>query len=242
MERLTEVVKGMEKGKELKVVTIEGGSEVKDYLGDLGIKEGTVLKFEAEHVFHEHVGALHVKVEGKDVILGQGMADKVNVDKEGITTTLLKLEANEKGVVKGFSGRKEVVEALKKLGIAEGKEVMVAGHLPEEVFTLKVGEKEFNLGSGQAAKVLLRKDGETVQLNYLNASESGEVIDIVGGTDIKQILKETGIEPGVTVAVVKREVASEAPKHCGKVIYVKVDDNEVGIGHGMAEKVFVEAL
>lgn len=243
MEALTEVAKRLEKGAEVKVGKIEGGIEVKGYLEDLGIKEGTVLTIQAEHVFHEHRGPLHLKVGEKDVILGQGMADRVNVDKQGITTTLLKLEANEKGVVKGLSGGKETVELFEKLGIAEGKEVMMLEHLPEEVFTLKVKEMEFNLGAGEVSKILVKKDEQTLQSNHLIAGESGEVIDILGGIHIEQRLKEAGIEPGVVITVLKREVRSEAPKRLGKVIYVKVDDEyEVSLGHGMAEKIFVEAL
>lgn len=243
MERLPEVTKRLEKGGKAKVERIEGGVEVKGYLEDLGIKEGTVLTIQAEHIFHEHRGPLHLKVGEKDVILGQGMADRVNVDKQGITTTLLKLEANEKAVVKGLSGGKETVELFEKLGIAEGKEVMMLEHLPEEVFTLKVKEMEFNLGGGEVSKIFVKKDVEIVQLNNLNAGESGEVIDILGGTHIEQRLREVNIEPGVIITIVKREVTAEAPKRHGKVIYVKVDDEyEVSIGHGMAEKILVEAL
>jgi len=47
-------------------------------------------------------------------------------------------------------------------------------HLPEEVFTLKIKEMEFDLGSGEVSKVFVKKDGETLQLNHLNAGESGE--------------------------------------------------------------------
>ncbi|MDL1972867.1 MAG: ferrous iron transport protein A [Deltaproteobacteria bacterium] len=243
MERLTEATKRLEKGAEVRVGKIEGGTEVKGYLEDLGIKEGTVLRIQAEHVIHEHRGPLHLKVGERDVILGQGMADRVSVDKHGITVTLLKLEANEKGVVRGLSGGKETVEIFEKLGIAEGKEVMMLEHLPEEVFTLKVKEMEFNLGGGEASKVFVKKNRETVQLNYLNAGESGEVVDILGGTHIEQRLREVDIEPGAVITVLKREVTAQAPKRHGKVIYVRVDDEyEVSLGHGVAEKVFVEAL
>ena len=243
MEALAEIIGRLEKGQKVRVERIDGGVTTRGYLEDLGIKEGTVLTIKAEHVFHEHRGPLHLKVGERSLILGQGMADKVIVDKQGIATTLLKLEANEKGIVKGISGGKEKEELFKNLGITEGKEIIMLKHLPEEVFTLKVKEMEFDLGSGEVSKVFVKKDGETLQLNHLNTGESGEVIDILGGTHVEQRLKEVNIEPGVVVTVLKREVTSEAPKHLGKVIYAKVDDKyQVSLGRGIAEKVFVETL
>lgn len=243
MEALAEIIGKLEKGQKVRVERIDGGIVSKAYLEDLGIKEGTTLRIQSEHVFHEHRGPLHLKVGEKDVILGQGMADRVNVDKQGIATTLLKLEANEKGIVKGLSGGKEKEELFENLGIAEGKEIVMLEHLPEEVFTLKVKEMEFDLGSGEVSKIFVKKDGETLQLNNLNASESAEVINILGGTHVEQRLKEVNIEPGAVVTLLKRGVTSEIRKPHGKVIYVKVDDEyEVSLGRGVAEKVFVETL
>ncbi len=243
MEALAEIIGRLEKGQKVRVEKIEAGATTRGYLEDLGVREGTVLTIQSEHVFHEHRGPLHIKVGERSLILGQGMADKVIVDKQGIATTLLRLEANEKGVVKGISVGKEKEGLFKNLGISEGEEIIMLEHLPEEVFTLKVGEMEFDLGSGEVSKVFVKKDREILQLNHLNAGESGEVIDILGGTHMGQRLKEVDIEPGSTITIVKREVTSEAPKRLGKVVYAKVDDQyEVSLGRGMAEKIFVEAL
>ncbi len=243
MEALAEIIGKLEKGQKVRVERIDGGIVSKAYLEDLGIKEGTTLRIQSEHVFHEHRGPLHLKIGERSLILGQGMADKVNVDKQGIATTLLKLEANEKGIVKGLSGGNEKEELFENLGIVEGKEIVMLEHLPEEVFTLKVKEMEFDLGSGEVSKVFVKKDGETLQLNNLNASESAEVINILGGTHVEQRLKEVNIEPGAVVTLLKRGVTSEVRKPHGKVIYVKVDDEyEVSLGRGVAEKVFVETL
>ena len=52
---------------ETKVVVkkIEGGSEIKSSLGDLGIEEGTELTLVASEPMHVHVGPISLKVADK---------------------------------------------------------------------------------------------------------------------------------------------------------------------------------
>ena len=78
MKLLTEV----EPETKVMVKKVKGGSEVKAYLDDLGIVEESELTLLAVEPVHAHVGPLSVKVADKEIILCQGWADKIFVEKE----------------------------------------------------------------------------------------------------------------------------------------------------------------
>jgi len=71
------------------VKKIEGGSEIKAYLGDLGIAEEVEVTLLAVEPVHAHVGPISLKVHDKEVIVSQGWADKILVEKEGALLPLL---------------------------------------------------------------------------------------------------------------------------------------------------------
>ena len=83
---------------ETKVVVkkIEGGSESKASLADLGVEEGTELTLLATEPVHAHVGPISLKVADKEVIVSQGWADKILVEKEGAVLPLLRLERGDR--------------------------------------------------------------------------------------------------------------------------------------------------
>ncbi len=118
------------------VVRIEGGRDLKEYLRELGIEEGKEVVFEST-LTHEHRGPLAVERDGKEVILAQGLANKVLVEVNGNQKHLLALEAGDNGIIKGFEAGKEVKDGLEKLGLKEGLNIKVKGHVAEEIYTLE---------------------------------------------------------------------------------------------------------
>ena len=98
MKLLTEV----EPETKVVVKKIEGGSEVRAYLSDLGIVEDVELTLLAEEPVHAHVGPLSVRIGTRQVILSQGWADKIFVEKEGATLPFLRLEKGDRGIIKSI--------------------------------------------------------------------------------------------------------------------------------------------
>ena len=74
------------------VTRIRGGREVKRQLGDFGISEGVELNILAETLFCKDTGPIAVKIGDKDVAFAHGMAERVYVDKDGDTLSLLEFE------------------------------------------------------------------------------------------------------------------------------------------------------
>ena len=147
---------------EVKVVVkkIEGGSEVKNRLEELGISEGTELTVVATEPVHVHVGPISLKVEGREVIIALGLADKVYVDKGGEILPLLRLEAGDRGIVKEIEGGKTLKDNLAELGIEKGNEIEFLRHLPADTLVFEVDEEEISMGEGQVSKVLVEWEGK----------------------------------------------------------------------------------
>ncbi len=121
MRQLNEV----EPEVEVVVKKIDGSSEVKAHLDELGISEGSELTVVATEPVHLHVGPISLRaggVAGKESVVARGWADKVYVEKAGDgagageTVPLLRLEAGEKGTVKSIEGGKGFEEWFSELG------------------------------------------------------------------------------------------------------------------------------
>ena len=227
---------------ETKVVIkkIEGGSEVKAYLGDLGITEEVELTLLASEAVHAHTGPISLKVADKEVIVSQGWADKIFVEKEGAVLPLLRLEKGDRGVVKSIEGGKDFSDWVSELGINEGDEVEFLTHIPDEILILKVGDKVIKMGPGRLSRVWVEDEGKAIQINYLEQGKKAKVSKVVGGTHHKQEMEETGIKEGVEVILVGKETSEAPPRRRGDYILVKLGEQMITIGHGMAEKIWVE--
>jgi len=236
MKLLTEV----EPETKVVVKKIEGGSEVKAYLGDLGIAEEVELTLLASEPVHAHVGPISLKMSDKEVVVSQGWADKIFVEKEGIVLPLLRLEKGDKGFVKSIEGGKDFKDWVSELGINEGSEVEFLTHISDEALVLKVGNTVIKMGPGRLSRVWVEDEGKTIQINYLEQGKKAKVSKVIGGTHHKQELGEGGIKEGVEVILVEREISEAPPRRRGDYVLAKLGEQMITIGRGMAEKVWVE--
>jgi Fe2+ transport system protein FeoA len=221
------------------VKKIEGGSEVKRQLEDLGICEGIELNVMAQTPSHEHSGTISVKIGDREVALGHGVAEKIYMDKGGVMLSLLELEQGDKGVVRTFGGGKDFAGWLSELGINEGTEVEFLRHKPDSTLIFKAEDREIKMGEGQASKVMVAYEGSPIQINYLTEGEKANVITIIGGTSIKEMLEEMGLEEGAEITLIGKEAARPTPVR-GKYVRAQLADQLITIGYGTAQKVWVE--
>lgn len=236
MKRLTE----LEPESKVLVKKIEGGSEVKAYLRDLGVGEDVELTLLAVEPVHAHVGPLSVKIAGKEVIVSQGWSDKIFVEKEGARLPLLMLEKGDKGVVKAIEGGTDLRGWVSELGFNEGSEVEFLRHISHQTLLLKVADKEIKMGQGKASRIWVDAEGKTVQINYLEEGKKAKVAKVVGGARHREEMDEMGIKEGVEVTLAGREALEAMPQRRGNYVLVKLGEQMVSIGRGMAEKVLVE--
>jgi len=236
MKLLTEV----EPETEVVVKKIEGGSDIKASLGDLGIEEGTELTLLASEPVHAHVGPISLKVAAKEVIVSQGWADKILVEKEGAILPLLRLEKGDKGLVRSMETGGAFKDWVSDLGIKEGSEVEFLGHIPDEILVVKIGEKEMRMGPGRMSRIWVETEGKVIQINYLEQGKKARVSKVSGGTRHKEEMDELGIREAVEITLVRRERGEASPRRRGNYVLAKSGGQMVSIGRGMAEKVLVE--
>lgn len=218
---------------------ITGGAEVREYLKDLGIEEGTDLTVVAGEPIHMHVGPISFKMKEGKAVIARGWADKVYVEKKGETLPFLRLEAGEKGTIKSIEGGGPFMDWFSLIGIREGKEVEFVEHLPDDTLVFKIGEQEVRIGEGEASKVLAEQKGGSIQINYLEEGEKAKVAKVLGGTKLSKKFEKMGIKEGREITLVKKEEKAPIPKR-GSYVVAKVGEQLVTIGRGMAEKVQVE--
>jgi Fe2+ transport system protein FeoA len=221
------------------VKKIDGGLEVKRNLEELGIAEGTELTVVATEPVHVHVGPISLKAGEKEAVIARGWADKVYVEKEGETVPLLRLETGEKGTLKTIEGGKTFKDYLSGLGIEKGSEVEFLRHLPDDTLVFKIDDKEIRMGEGQASKVLVEREEQSIQVNYLKEGEKSKISKIIGGTELKDKFEQLGIEEGKEITLVMKEMPAPIPKR-GNYALAKIGEQLVTIGRGLAEKVWVE--
>jgi Fe2+ transport system protein FeoA len=235
MKRLNEV----EPEITVTVKKIDGGLEVKGYLEELGIAEGTELTVVATEPVHMHVGPISLKSAGREAVVARGWADKVYVEKEGETVPLLRLETGEKGTLKTIEGGKAFEDYLSGLGIEKGSEVEFLRHLPDDTLVFKIDDRELSMGEGQASKVLVEREGTSIQINYLGEGENATISKVIGGTSLKEKFEQMGVAEGKEITLVRKEMPAPIPKR-GAYVLAKIGEQLVTIGHGLAEKVWVE--
>ena len=87
----------------------------------------------------------------REVILCQGWADKVFMDKEETLPPLLMLEKGDKGTVQAIEGGKDFKDWISELGIKRGCEIEFLSHVAHE--SLKLGDQLITIGRGMTEKV-----------------------------------------------------------------------------------------
>lgn len=236
MKQLTDV----EPEARVVVKKIEGGSEVKEFLSDLGVIEEVELTLLAVEPVHAHIGPLSLKVADMEVVLCQGWADKVLMDKEGELLPLLVLEKGDRGLVKSIEGGRDFKDWVSELNIKEGSEIEFLSHIPHQYLILKADDKETKIGPGRASRVWVEYGGKSIQLNYLQEGKSAKVFKVIGGTRYQEQMEEAGLKEGVEISLIGREPSVVSPLRRGNYVSAKLGDQLITIGRGMAEKVWVE--
>jgi Fe2+ transport system protein FeoA len=236
MKQLAEV----EPEVDVTVKKIDGGSEVKGNLADLGISEGTELTVVATEPVHIHAGPIALNVAaGREAVIARGWADKVYVEKGGETIPLLRLENGDKGTIKTLEGGKTFEDNLSELGIEKGGEIEFVRHLADDTLVFKIDDKEISMGEGQASKVLIERDGESLQINYLGEGDKAKISKIIGGDSLKGKFELLGMVEDKEITLVRKETSPPSPKR-GSYVLAKIGEQHVTIGRGLAEKVRVE--
>ena len=236
MKQLTEV----EPEVEVTVKAIGGGSEVKGNLADLGISEGTELTVVATEPVHVHAGPIALIVAaGREAVIARGWADKVYVEKGGETLPLLRLENGDKGTIKTLEGGKTFEDNFSVLGIGKGGEIEFVRHLADDTLVFKIDDKEISMGEGQASKVLIKRGGKSIQINYLGEGDKAKISKIIGGDSLKEKFELLGMVEDKEIALVRKEMSPPSPKR-GSYVLAKIGEQLVTIGRGLAEKVRVE--
>lgn len=95
------------------------------------------------------------------------------------------------------------------------------------------------MGEGQASKVLVEREGKNIQINYLVEGEKAKVSKVIGGTSLKGKFEQMGVAEGKEITLVRKEIPAPVPKR-GTYVLAKIGEQLVTIGHGLAEKVWVE--
>ena len=221
------------------VKKIDGGLEVKRNLEELGISEGTELTIVATEPVHVHAGPISLKTAGREAVVARGWADKVYVEREGKLLPLLRFENGEKGTVKTIEGGKTFEDNFAALGVEKGSEVEFLRHLPDDTLVFKIDDTEIRMGEGQASKLLVEREEQSIQVNYLKEGEKSKISKIIGGTGLKEKFEQLGIKEGNEITLVMKETPAPSPKR-GNYVLAKIGEQLVTIGRGLAEKVWVE--
>ena len=222
------------------VKKIDGGPEIKKHLTDLGVAEGIELTVLATQAQHEHRGPISLEIAGREIILAQGMADKVYIKKEDTLLPLLRLEEGDTGTVKSIEGGKDFRDWLSELGIEEGTEVRFLRHIPDDTLVFEVDNMEIKLGEGEASKVFADYEGKSLQINYLGEGVKAKIAKVIGGVGVREKLGRLGVKEETEIILTRREEQAHTPVR-GNYVQAKIGEQLISIGHGMTEKIWVEA-
>ncbi|MGC9257401.1 FeoA domain-containing protein [Desulfurella sp.] len=223
------------------VVKIEGGKELRDYLEQEGIKEGKILVLEPT-IVHEHHGPLAVEFDSKEVILSQGIAEKIIVEAHGTKKNLLELEANDTGIIKSFECGKKIKEGLDKIGLKVNINIKVKGHLTDETYNIQCNGQLAELCTGEASMLLIKTGEKILQLPQLKTGDEGKLEYIISGIALEERLKDAGIQVGKTIKLISKTSVSGPAKHIGCNFHFLVEGKMASIGHGITQKIKVKPV
>jgi len=146
----------LEAGERGTVKTIEGGKVFEDFFSMLGIEKGKEIEF----LRHLPDDTLVLKIDDKEVSMGEGQASKVLVEREGKNIQINYLGESEKAKISKVIGGTSLKEKFEQMGVVEGKEItMVRKEMPAPVpkkgtyVLAKIGEQLVTIGHGLTEKV-----------------------------------------------------------------------------------------
>ncbi len=87
--------------------------------------------------------------------------------------------------------------------------------------------------------MLIERDGEFIQINYLGEGDKAKISKIIGGDSLKEKFELLGMVEDKEITLVRKETLPPSPKR-GSYVLAKIGGQLVTIGRGLAEKVRVE--
>jgi Fe2+ transport system protein FeoA len=146
----------LEAGDRGTVKTIEGGRVFEDNFAELGIEKGKEIEF----LRHLPDDTLVLKIDDREISMGEGQASKVLVEREGKNIQINYLGEGEKAKISKVIGGTSLKEKFEQMGVAEGKEItLVRKEMPAPVpkrgtyVLAKIGEQLVTVGHGLTEKV-----------------------------------------------------------------------------------------
>jgi len=138
------------------VKTIEGGKVFEDNFALLGIEKGKEIEF----LRHLPDDTLVLKIDDREISMGEGQASKVLIEREGKNIQVNYLGENEKAKISKIIGGTSLKEKFEQMGVVEGKEIILvrketpAPSPKRGTYVLaKLGEQLVTIGRGLAEKV-----------------------------------------------------------------------------------------
>ena len=146
----------LEAGEKGTVSTIEGGKVFEDNFALLGIEKGKEIEF----LRHLPDDTLVLKMDDREISMGEGQASKLMAEHGGKNIQVNYLGENEKAKISKIIGGTALKEKFEQMGIVEGKEIaLVRKETPAPspkrgTYVLaKIGEQLVTIGRGLAEKV-----------------------------------------------------------------------------------------
>ncbi len=169
--------------------------------------------------------AVRIRSEKGPVVIGGGMGLKtiVHLD-DGRKIPLLEMKPGETGHIEGIIGGKALYNTLKQLGISPNEPIMFERTLPHmNYYTIIKGIGTTVLSEGDAAKLLGRVDGQTLQFALVPSGKEFLVTEILGGQRAQERIKSKGIRPGTILILdnVQNAEHLRLAKHAQTVITTK---------------------
>lgn len=221
-------------GEKARISRIDGPS-LRERLGRMGIREGQLVERLGPAPLS---GCTEIKIGQTRVTLGLGVGMKLRVDRGGRTTGLVEMNPGERAVISDIQGGQRIAEILKRhFGIDTGRLIEMAGQKRDRDFLVEIGGKRSSICEGDASKILVRK-GRKIQLNYLKVGDEASIIAIAAGLRARSMLEEFGIQEGRVIRIV--QITQSGYRKPEAPLRIKAGDQEVSIGYGMAEKIWVE--
>lgn len=229
-------LQSLQTGEKGRISRIDGPG-LRERMKKMGIREGVFVECLG---LSGLVGCVEIKIGQRRVTLGLGVATKLRIEQDGRSFGLMDMSPGDRGTVSAIQGGQRIAEILERdFGIVSGTVIQMVGQKPDRDFLVEVRGKRSSVCEGEVSKILVRKR-KRIQLNYLKAGEEAQIVAIAAGLRARSMLNEFGIEEGHVIRLIRITQSDfrepEAP------IQIRAGDKELSIGHGMAEKIWVEEV
>jgi Fe2+ transport system protein FeoA len=227
-------IQSLKSGETGRISRIDGPG-LRDRMGRLGLREGVSVE---RLGLAGLSGCVEIKIDQRRVTLGLGIAMKLRVERDNKSIGLLDMSPGDRVVISSIQGGHRIVEILRRdFAIVPGKAIEFIDQRPDREFLVEVGTKRSTICEGDASKIVVRKGGKT-QLNYLNTGDEAPIVAIAAGSRATSMLREFGIEEGRVIRLV--QITPGGLREPEAPMRIRVGAQELSIGYGLAEKIWVE--